>query len=48
MLCFQDSEFPSEYVIETNLGLYIYVKVYVNPIKKILIDTGSNINIFFY
>lgn len=45
MLCFQDNELPSEYVIEKNLGLYIRVNIYGIPIKKALIDTDFNVNV---
>lgn len=34
MLCFQDSEFPSEDIIENNVVLYIYVNVNCITIKK--------------
>ena len=45
MLCFQESELPSEDVIEKNLGLCICINIDGSPIKKILIDIGSNVNI---
>jgi len=48
MLCFQDTELPGEDIIEKKLGLYIRVNVDGISIKKILIDIGYNINIFFY